>query len=335
MTRGGGGGGGGGGGSDRSFVVLNEEPKRIRGGSGGTAGSHTDEKRGGEGEEGKALPIVSHPDSAARTYSRPPPPTLVSPFADRASIMDPAFGEEISTSTGTHVTVPEQTLSNATYNKHEQHGNTIRHSENCEHHPNNLNRASHSTPAGTTHPDSTPGSFIQRNSNYKSTLSFMPSNSNHKSAASSFFASIPIALDSREGCCEDCIDGREMYRTLVGDGEASSSSSSPPAVAAPSSRESPRSDVQSELLVARIGSLSSWSSAERASPSPLGRLSSVRYDRARGTLESLDDLVTRESSRVREAGESAIQSEVTPLTSSPFAAVAKKEAFDFGFQRRS
>jgi hypothetical protein len=183
--------------------------------------------------------------------------------------------------------------------------------------------------------------------NRSTVSSFFPSNAAHKSVASSFFASIPILLDSREGRCDDCLQNREKYRSIFRRSGASSTSStrtSGPACTCShghghhstaatengggSSRgvsevSITRSEVEEELLVGRVPTLFSERGISRLSQD------SDRW---------VDELaLERELSNISE------ESEVKPLRSNPFILPPQplvlkkptKEIFDFGFRGRS
>jgi hypothetical protein len=224
---------------------------------------------------------------------------------ERGSVLNPAFSPRAFTAPQ-HLMVPEQTLSNKTYM-----------------------RASHLYNHGRV--SSALNSFMNpRNSSHKSTSSFIPANPNHKSAASSFFATIPILLDSRVGHYDDCLDNREKYRTesvmLMDDKDQVVTA---PGFQVPihqgdvgASHEvafhNARSEVQSEYLVARIGSLSSVGSDERASTvsGVTHGLSGVlhgaeEYGDRRDATASLDEF-TRQFTNINEPGD------VKPLTRNAF-----------------
>ncbi len=262
-------------------------------------------------EEKAAFP---HNDEGAET---PTSAVRMTAFreTERDSVLNPAFSPRAS-SVPQNLMIPEPTLSNKTYT-----------------------RASRIHNHG--HLSSSLNSFMnRRNSNHKSTSSsFIPANPNHKSAASSFFATIPILLDSRVGHCDDCLDNREKYRTksaIVMDDEDQVVTA--PGFQVPvhegdggASHEvafrNARSEVQSDFLVARIGSLSSLGSEERASTAggATRSLSDVppgaeEYRDRRGTTASLGEL-TRQLSNIDEP------SDVKPLHSNPFIAPAPRPLF--------
>lgn len=185
------------------------------------------------------------------------------------------------------------------------------------------------------HPEQ--GSSNGKSNPQRSTVSsFIPSNTAHKSAASSFFANIPILLDSKEGCCEDCLENREKYRSIFRSSSKSSARScscpkkdhaSPHATPEPdrgvSGLSITRSEVEEELLVGRVPTLIS----ERT-------ISGISRE-----SEWMDELaLEKELSKISE------ESDVKPLRSNPVTLpprplftrkLSSKDNFDFGFRGRS
>jgi hypothetical protein len=182
-----------------------------------------------------------------------------------------------------------------------------------------------------------PGSFSAKSKQqqHQSTASsFVPSNTAHKSAASSFFASIPILLDSREGYCDDCLDNREKYRSIR-------PRSNVPAAActctkhhghaeehgarAVSEMSITRQEVEEELLVGRVPTLFS----ERG-------VSGI----SRNSKESqwVDELILeRELSKISEESEvDPLRSNLVILPPRPLFTrqSSSQETFNFGFQGR-
>lgn len=205
-----------------------------------------------------------------------------------------------------------------------------------------LARSSHLQPT-TYNPSATStlqperGSPNGKSDQQRSTVSsFIPSNTAHKSAASSFFANIPILLDSKEGCCEDCLENREKYRSIFRSSSKASARScmcskkdhaslhsSPEPDRSVSGLSITRSEVEEELLVGRVPTLMS----ERT-------ISGISRE-----SEWMDELaLEKELSKISE------ESDVKPLQSNPVTfpprplftkKPSSRENFDFGFRGRS
>lgn len=162
--------------------------------------------------------------------------------------------------------------------------------------------------------------------------SFVPSNPAHKSAASSFFASIPILLDSTEGRCEDCLKNQEKFRFADQSADlsppvctcASKHPESEPHRSSPAINNSrgvsgltiSRPEADDELLVNRVKTLMPEASNARES---------------------------RISEWTDELGYDTDESDAKPLRSNPINPPGRplfarrpssKETFDFGFMNR-